>query len=88
MCATCLTLLCLGASSRAQADEVKSFSVDLTGGFLLFFPLVSVHGHDLHGFSCHDCRHVFYLRAADLQRECDKMRGTVRPRQPKNRPKN
>ena len=49
---------------------------------------VSVHGYDLHEFSCHDCRHVFYLRAADLQRECDKIRGTVWPRQPKNRPKN
>ncbi len=49
---------------------------------------VSVHGHDLHEFSCRACRHVFYLRAADLQRECDKMRGTARPRQPKNRPTN
>ena len=48
---------------------------------------VSLHGDDLHGFSCHDCRHVFYLRAADLQRERDKMRGTVRPRQPKSRSK-
>ena len=38
VCVACVTLLCLGASSRAQTDEVKSFGVNLTGGFLVFLP--------------------------------------------------
>ena len=44
VCAVCVTLLCLGASSRAQADEVKSFSVGLTGGFLVFLPTEPADG--------------------------------------------
>jgi hypothetical protein len=36
VCVVCVTLLCLGASSRAQADEVQTFGVILTGGVLEF----------------------------------------------------
>jgi len=38
MFVACVSLLCLGATSRAQADEVKSFEVILTGGTLVFDP--------------------------------------------------
>jgi hypothetical protein len=38
VCVACVTLLCLGASSRAQADEVQTYGVILTGGFLQFDP--------------------------------------------------
>jgi hypothetical protein len=32
---------------------------------------VTIQGHDLYAYSCHDCLHVFYISATDLQRERD-----------------
>jgi hypothetical protein len=30
-----------------------------------------MQGDDLYGYACHDCLHVFYITAEDLQREYD-----------------
>ena len=32
---------------------------------------VTMQGDDLYGYACHDCLHVFYITAEDLQREYD-----------------
>ena len=41
---------------------------------------ITVGGDDLRGYACHDCRHVFYLRTADLEREqLDLRAGKVTP---------
>ena len=49
---------------------------------------VTMQGVDLYGYACHDCLHVFYISAADLQREqSEQIAGKVArlPKPPKHR---